>query len=96
MPSANLSSVGFSATPNGSQAPPASMSSLEQTLVEVWLILRFTAAEIQQQPRLLDSFGAPRFTLGEIETVIGQIRARNATLSRCDLSSTTSLSTGWL
>jgi hypothetical protein len=51
MPSANLSSVGFSATPNGSQAPPASMSSLEQTLVEVWLILRFTAAEIQQHGR---------------------------------------------
>ncbi len=55
------------------------MSSLEQTLIEFWLILRFTAAQIQQQPRLLDSLGAPRFTLGEIETVIGQIRARNAT-----------------
>ncbi len=43
------------------------MSYLERTLIEFWLILRDTPAQIQQRPQLLDSVGAPRFTLGEIE-----------------------------
>jgi hypothetical protein len=95
MPSSKLSSVGFSATRTGSQAPPASISSLEQTLIEFWLILQYTAAQIQQQPRLLDSLGAPRFTLSEIETVIGQIRARKETpVEVGPVERTASLSTG--
>ncbi len=79
MPSPDLSSVDFSATLAGFQAAPESMPQLERTLIVVWWALGFTAAKMQQRPRLLDSLGAPRFTLCEIEAVIRQVLTRNAT-----------------
>jgi hypothetical protein len=49
-------------------------------LVIDWLALGFPAAKIRQRHQLLDADGVPRFTIGEIEAIIRQVRTKPAAL----------------
>jgi hypothetical protein len=63
MPSANL---------------PVEVGPVEHNLIVDWLALGFTAAKIRQRRQSLDADGVPRFTIGETDAIIRQVRTRPA------------------